>query len=334
MLAALTVGGGRKLRSESLPVQLCYVDEAGDETVYSSGQPDQLPVFALIGLSIPLSKQDNLIWEFLELKKRFHPHLKRGQLSSLLSFEYKGSTVRKELRSGSRRQRRRAVGFLDGVMELLESHQVSLFGDLLIKAEGKDNAPHRLYADAVAFIAESFNSLLAAGRLTGLMVLDSRTKAKNAGNVNAITTRRYKAGSNQLGRLAESPVFGHSDTHVALQIVDVLTSGLIIPIACWVYCLSHSNNANVNEGYAGLRERFGARLQNLEYRYSSADGSRRGGLRLRDEICHRPTHLLFREDQIFEDLSRNQGPEPRRAILGQDIGAATESLQPQLDILD
>lgn len=193
MLAAPAQSGGRKLHvkkhSKAFPVQLCYVDEAGDETPYSSDHADQLPVFALVGMSIPLGRQDDLIWRFLDLKKRFFPSLQRVRLHELLTFECKGSTLRGELRATGRKARRRATTILGEVMGLLETHGVTLFGEVLIKEEGQSNAPHKLYPDAVASIAESFDSLLTAGHLTGLMVLDSRTKAKNAGNVNAITTR-------------------------------------------------------------------------------------------------------------------------------------------------
>lgn len=49
----------------------------------------------------------------------------------------------------------------------------------------------------------------------------------------------------------------------------------------------------------------------LEYRYTGADGERLGGLRVRDRIGSKPTHLLFRPDPGHEPLD-TQGA--RRAL--------------------
>lgn len=71
---------------------------------------------------------------------------------------------------------------------------------------------------------------------TGLMILDSRTKVKNVGSVHGIITRKFKSGGDNLANLIESPVFGHSDSHIGLQLADIVASAGIFPMACAAYC--------------------------------------------------------------------------------------------------
>lgn len=304
-------------------MHLCYIDEAGDDAVYHRCHPDQPPVFALLGLAVPLQRQKQLIWDFLQLKKQFLPALGRGTLSELVKHEYKGSTLRSELRSPARKQNRRAVGFVDKCLGILESQGAQIFGEVVIKCEGQPQSQD-LYPKAVARLARSFESLLAAADSRGVMVLDSRTKVKNTGNVHHITTRQFKSGGADFPHLAESPVFGHSDTHVALQLVDVVVSAVVLPIACWHYCQDYIENVNVHANYAQLRERFGARLQGLEYRYTDGAGDRLGGLRMTDRLGSKPVHLMFRGDAKYE---KPKPVEARRALRPED-DAVPESQSP------
>lgn len=124
-------------------------------------------------------------------------------------------------------------------------------------------------------------------------------------------------------------MFGHSDTHVALQIVDIVTSGLIVPIACWAYCSKYANNVNVTDNYMDLREMFGPRLKSLEYRYPHADGGMRGGLRVRDNIHQWPTHLLFRADEAIEGFRFESGTQPRHARMAGEPDDPTEGPIPR-----
>jgi hypothetical protein len=70
----------------------------------------------------------------------------------------------------------------------------------------------------------------------GLVVLDSRTKVKNTGNADVITTQIFRQGGDPFQQFVEVPVFGHSDSHVVLQIADIIASTVVFPAACSAFC--------------------------------------------------------------------------------------------------
>lgn len=113
--------------------------------------------------------------------------------------------------------------------------------------------------------------------------------------MHAITTRRFRAGGDYYPNLREAPLFGHSDTHVPLQIVDILASGIIFPIACLQYTDDVPSNYHRHSNYRFIRDQLGARLSHLEHRYVNDGGSTRGGFQVVDPVQRRATHLLFRD---------------------------------------
>lgn len=277
-------------------VHLCYVDESGDAESCGRERPDGPPVFALVGVTVPQERQKALTWDFLQLKKEFEPSLATQRLSDLVRFEIKGASIRRDLRRDSRKPRRRAERILDSVLSVVEKHECQLIGKVVTKREDGLIRDAEVYPKAIRQMAETFEAGLAAAQVHGMMILDSRTKTKNEGSVHGITTQRFKTGGDMVPHLLEAPVFGHSDTHVPLQIADILASALVFPIACHIYCSKMSWNHHVrgSNRYEGLRDRYGARLQNLEYRYLDAEGTRRGGFQVEDRIGLKPTHHLFR----------------------------------------
>ena len=280
-------------------VQLCYVDESGDAETLNRARPDGPPVFVLVGMTVPASRQRNLIMDFLRLKKEFEPRLAVSavRLSEIVNVEIKGSKLRKDLRNdrASRNTRRRAVGFIDKSIRVLEDHGCQVFGKVIVKSEGRAGNDTPTYAQAIAEMATTFDAQLAASGSDGIMILDARTKVKNESNVHGITTRRFRANGGSLHHLLEAPVFGHSNTHVPLQLVDIIASAVIFPMACLSYCSDLAWNAHPHDRYSEVKERFGARMQHLEYRYVDDAGVRRGGFQVIDQVQQRPTHLLFRD---------------------------------------
>jgi hypothetical protein len=280
-------------------LHLCYVDESGSAETYTRKHPSSTPVFALVGISVAAARQKSLTMAYLKLKKEFEPQLQRPgtRLTDNIRFEVKGSTLRADLRreSGQRNRRRRAVGFVDKTLRLLEEHSCRLIGKVIVKAEDIEYRDSAIYPRAVADLAVTFNSQLGASMTEGVMILDARTKSKNEGNVHTITTRRFKTGGDPLGRLVEAPVFGHSDTHVPLQIADIIASAVIFPSACITYCGDDAWSDHHSPRYAEVRERFGQRIARLEHRYMDDEGVMRGGFQVIDPVGRRPTHLLFRD---------------------------------------
>ena len=126
-------------------MRFLYIDEAGDDTTYTPSTPDQPPVFALVGISIPSSQHTRLIWNFLRVKKRYFPELKSRRLTDLIQYEHKGATIRKQLRSTSRRKKRNAIGFIDMTLSLLKRTRSKIFGEIWIKKSNHPLIPEHLY---------------------------------------------------------------------------------------------------------------------------------------------------------------------------------------------
>lgn len=293
--------GGRSCLREGRVLLLCYIDESGDAEALRSTYPQSAPVFVLVGMSVPQEAVRPLTWDFLQLKKELNPSLRQPQvqLSKVMTLEMKGSQLRADFRKdlGGRNTRRRAHRALDQIFTILEQHRCSLMGKIHVKIPDarKPKADRQTYSEAIAEMATTFQAQLTATRAAGMMILDARTKIKNVPNVMGINTRRFRSGGGEYPNLAESPVFGHSDTHVPLQVADILASAVLFPVACAEYCAGLSWNVHPHPRYREIKERYGERLQRLEYRYDGPDGRRRGGFQVIDPIECRPTHRLFRD---------------------------------------
>jgi hypothetical protein len=276
-----------------LSVLLCYVDESGDEQPLVGREAP--PVLVIAGLVVAEANLKDLIWDYLAVKKKYDRHVlsMESQLSDVIRHEIKGSNLRADFRSGRRRSARRAYGILDSVVSLLEKYHVTLVGYIHVKRDGK-GPRSGVYPDAIARIAEQFEAQLRAANTTGLMVLDARTKVKNVPSVLTIATRKFKSGGDALTHLAESPVFGHSDTHVVLQIGDIVASALLFPMACAAYCGDVQGNAHPHPAYGSISQRYGERLRKLEHRYVDDGGARRGGVIVFDTRNCRPSLDLYR----------------------------------------
>lgn len=280
-------------------MHFCYVDESGNAQTYDPDDQSSTPVFIVVGVSVASRVQKSLTMDFVRLKQEFEPHLQRSgiQLSDIIKHEMKGAKLRRDIRGdrGGRNQRRRAMRFLDRTLDLLEKHNCRLMGKVHVKVKHAPMYADKIYPRAIAEMATTFNSQLASGRTDGIMILDAQTKVKNEGNVHTITTRRFKAGGDVYPHLIEAPVFGHSDTHIPLQIADLVASALIFPSACVTYCEEVADSPHIHPRYADVREQFGARVARLEHRYVDAHGDMRGGFQVIDPLNQKPTHLLFRD---------------------------------------
>jgi Protein of unknown function (DUF3800) len=270
----VSASGGRRT------VDICYVDESGSADLLCEKTTNSTPILAIGGLIVPGGQQLNLAWDFLQLKKIYNPSLARATyLSEVIRTEVKGSDLRADLRAGTRRRRRRAIGFLDKVFTLVERYQCRLVGRVWVKDLDVELIDRKVYSSGVGWIGQAFHQYLDVRDQEGLVLLDSRTKVKNTPNVDGVTTQRLRHGGNAFPRLCESPVFGHSDSHVVLQIADVIVSALMFPCACAAYCSHLTWNDHARPEYEDVRARYGQRLKDLQYRYfDQSAGQWRGGL--------------------------------------------------------
>jgi Protein of unknown function (DUF3800) len=265
--------------SHTAVMDFCFIDESGSAETLDPSQPSSTPVFALIGLIVPGDKLRSLNWAFLQLKKQFNPSLANVRLSDLIQTEIKGSDLRADLRSGRRDRERRAIGLLDKTVSLVEANGCSIVGRVIAKDPLTPMQDASMYSSASWWVCRTFHANLVERRQDGLVVLDSRAKVKNTPNAVGIATQMYRTGGDPLHRLVEVPVFGHSDSHVALQIVDLIASALVYPAACAAYAMQHSWNQHANPAYLNIRSRFGPQLKKLQYRYYDQNsGNWKGGI--------------------------------------------------------
>jgi hypothetical protein len=279
-------------------VLLAYVDESGDEQPLRT--PEDPPVLVIAGVVVSHENVKNLVWRFLQLKKRYNPTLRKQhvKLSDLIRFEVKGNSLRKDVRSATRRNKRRAVGFLDALLKVLDEESVTVIGEVYVKGEKPLSA--WVYPQAVAKIADRFEHQLQAADTHGMIIMDARTKVKNTPSVHRLTTARFKSGGDTVPHLVESPTFGHSDAHVVLQIADIVASALLFPMACVGYCGCLLHNIHLNDEYATVRTRYGQKLKALEYRYLDDEGKRVNGVRVSDRMNFQSHRALYDSSAEFD----------------------------------
>ncbi|GAA2593342.1 DUF3800 domain-containing protein [Streptomyces lienomycini] len=297
-------------------MHLCYIDEAGNGQTLDPARPDAPPVLVVGGFTVPRAHVRSLTWAFLDVKKHYRPQLRNAeQLSEVIQHEIKGADVRKNLRAGNHNWRRAAMELVGSLLAILEAHESRVLARVWIKEEGLAFDESGVYPASVAALNETFQAQLAHEHSRGIMVLDSRTKVKNAPNVHCVTTRKYRSGGDSLRGVIESPVFGHSDTHALLQLADLVVSSLLFPIACHAYLNDVTWNVHCDDAYQPLREQFGERLKNLQFRYQDPVGKWRGGIVVSDRRTRQSSGLMFGPAKVAASV-------PASAIPGQP-GAPT-----------
>ena len=273
---------------------LLHIDEAGCPGALPSSISPVQPVFVVAGIVFPQGELARLTPEFLHLKSRFFPALARGRafLDCVLA-EVKGSDIRRDACSSSRRVRRHALGFLDKYVELLEQAGVRILGRAWVKGIGRPFDGRAVYTSSIQSLCQGFQMFLEGQDDRGFVICDSRTSYQNANVSHSIFTQKYQAAGDRYSRVLEMPTFGQSENHVGIQLADLLCSALLFPLAVYGYCQGHVNNIHVRTEYGHLKSLFGVRLLNLQYRYQ--DSTRvRGGITVSDEIGHRSGVLMFR----------------------------------------
>jgi hypothetical protein len=81
--------------------------------------------------------------------------------------------------------------------------------------------------------------------------------------------------------MLDVPTYGHSNNHAGLQLADLLVSAVLSPVSTQTFCSnSLAGTSHLSPEFIKLRERYGARLKKLQFRYQNSDGSWAGGLSL------------------------------------------------------
>jgi hypothetical protein len=233
---------------------------------------------------------------FIDLKRTFSPGLamRRGyEFFDALLDEMKGTDIRRDVISPRRRESRRAIRFLDQFVELLEYHKVRIFGRVWIKQLRYRMDGNAVFTSSIQAIFRCFQEQLEAEKDHGIVIADSRTPGQNVPVAHSIFTQKFRFAGDPYNRILEMPTFGHSNNHVGLQIADILASALLFPMSAFAYCSGHVNNVHVNPGFRILRDRYGPRLQQLQFRYANRDGRNAGGITVSDALGKKNGSHLF-----------------------------------------
>ena len=272
---------------------VCYIDESGGFEAPNAG-PRATPLMVFAGLIVELTAIKPLTAEFLALKRRFYPGAASRHLDYML-MEVKGSALRRALREGGHRERSHALGVLDGVIRLIERHDIRLVGRVWVKEPKKSLRPDATYTYAVQDIVRHFDHYLGAQHMRGLVTCDGRDHRQDVRVSHSVFTQKHQFGGDALPWLIESPLFGRSENHVGLQLADLVASALLFPIAARVYCASRSVGVHNDPQFDVLRMRYARRLRSRRHVYVDASGRTRGGVVVSDKLGRQSSGALFEE---------------------------------------
>ncbi len=275
---------------------VCYVDEAGCTGALPSASSSVQPVFIIAGIFLPADQISSVTRAFIALKQRFFPN-RLPQTSRHLDWiklEIKGADIRRMARSTVRNDRRFAYGVIQETLSILTDHQAKIVGRVFVKPIGGDFDGTSVYSRSVQRICADFSHFLEGVNDFGIIIADSRNKAKNANISHSVFTQMYRVQGNPYSKLVEAPTFGHSDNHAGLQLTDMVCSALLFPIVAELCCLIHmQDTTHCHAQHATLRTRYGEKLRRLQYQYERHQGLG-GGISLSDPLNG------FRAVRLFE----------------------------------
>lgn len=268
---------------------LCYVDESGGFEAPDSS-PSATPLMVVSGLIVKADAVEPLTTGLLTLKNKFYPALKSNYLDLILD-EVKGSTLRAKVRAGPQRERHRALSVLDETLRLIEAHRVRLVGRVWVKEPMQGLRP-RDYDFSIQDISRHFNEFLRVRRSRGFVFCDGRLRYQDSQVAHSVFVKKYQPAGDAFPQIVESVMFGGSGNHAGLQLADIVTSGLLFPIAARAYC-ADTNTVHAHPRFDVLRVRYAKRVQALQYRYRGAGGRKRGGMVVADKLGWKPSEALF-----------------------------------------
>lgn len=266
---------------------ICYLDEAGCTGALPSANTAIQPIFVLGGIFVAEAAIRPLTLDLLALKRRFFPNLLSA--TSLhhdwMAAEIKGSDLRRKARSSNRNDRRFAYGVISAGLAILKAHDVQMASRIYAKPIGGSFNGSAVYTSTVQSICSVFQAYLDSKQSRGIVIADSRNKGKNANVSHSIFTQRFRSAGDPYPSLLEVPIFGHSDNHAGLQMMDFLCSALLFPIAAEVCMSAHLvDKTHVSPHYLTLKTKYGSDIKDLQYRYQDPKGCWRGGLTLIDPM--------------------------------------------------
>ncbi len=304
-------------------MHLCYIDESGKAEQLTRADTTQQPVVVIAGVTLPEECLRHITHDWIKLKARFYPDVarmaRRGWLDAILH-DVKAANLRKGFRrSATTRQRKHSTGMIDGTLRILEKYECRLVGRIWVKKLDTPNEDMAMHQSSLQFICDAFHSQIPADE-RGMVVVDSQTYWHNHRLAHSVFSQRFAAEPKHQ-KLADMPVFGHSDNHAGLQIADLLCSALLAPIACAVYAGRYEKwNVHCYSSFLDIRERFGRRVGALTFTWPNPKtGTESASLVVNDPIGKRGTNLMWEPAAHLRPIERRQmtrlpQPPPKRLI--------------------
>jgi hypothetical protein len=275
-------------------VHICYVDESGGFEAPNLPTRGVTPVMAICGMILPTRLVPAFTRDFLALKREHYPRFfETGTALGHIRREIKGNSVLQATRSTSRNDRRQASRVRNGLLDLLEAHDVKIVGRVWVKAPSQGLAQVPSYCYAVQDIARHFSSYLVSEGSSGVLVCDSRSPAQDGQTSHSVFTDKFRTGSDPIPAIVEAPLFAHSPNHAGLQACDLIASTMLFPMSTDAYCATTATGAHASPYYADVREACGPRLRRRQYMYRDEYGRTRGGIVVSDKLGHQPAAVMF-----------------------------------------
>ncbi|MDR1242172.1 MAG: DUF3800 domain-containing protein [Deltaproteobacteria bacterium] len=240
----------------------------------------------------------------MKIKTRFFPGYFNATapfLDSIL-IEIKGNELRKSLRDDNTRRWQQTIGFIDACLNLLKSNGAMLIGRALIKNPGDKNDDAVVYGGSIMHICQHFNHFLEQQQEFGMVIADSRKSAQNKRTTHTIFTQRHQIRGNSYPKIADMPVYGHSNNFAMLQLTDIVCSGVIFPILINSFGehLIDSNNVHVSPKYIDVHSRYKEIIKNMQFRYKNENGLWVGGMLVADKTpFNRKTSRMFQHEPVL-----------------------------------
>lgn len=207
-----------------------YVDESGDTKPHSLPVlPGQSPVFALVGVALPINRWRDYDREYLSLKYKFFKSEIDKSTKRREQWEFKGKRLIAPRAKKAKTERLRVFGYR--MLDLINSYDGKLFSITFVKNNTNPMVPQAMYNVAIQYIAERFDIFLREKDARGIIIADSRmahvTPGRGLDYSIAIGFLSYVFGheaGRELKRLVEAPLFADSAVTVGIQIADTIAA--------------------------------------------------------------------------------------------------------------
>jgi hypothetical protein len=244
----------------------CFIDESGCPGQLPTVTSQVQPILVIAGIALDTSAIATVTRQFARITQRYHHgHSRPNDICADLQSELiKGAEVRRAFRASPAAPEQKEHSLLDSVLDLLRSHDAKLYGMVVVKMPGEEFDGREVYGQGLSAVARAFHRTLEMQMSQGTVIADFR-EAKLNGRVSTdLMEAKLGPAGDQLPRLLYAPTFGNSEVHAPLQLVDLVCSAMLWPIAAWRFRAELKGNPHLAPiADACIRRRYRKRLLEL-----------------------------------------------------------------------